>query len=167
MLFNIFITKLCKCLYIDHEVEWNVIQLIIWSITFSKKRGVLRRAYNKSVVVCYLQERQAAVCRCDIVITSAVRLNLADVIQAGCATLWNLCLPLLQPKLRHQVHRYLLSAVEALENINRLADLLHTTIWTPFSPKLGLALCWIWKIVVFVTNFQKTITVWASVEEWK
>jgi hypothetical protein len=66
-----------------------------------------------------LQERLQAVRRCDEVIAGAVRLSLASVVQAGCATQWNLCLPLLQPKLRHHVRRYLTAAADALENISR------------------------------------------------
>jgi hypothetical protein len=65
------------------------------------------------------QERLQAVNRCDEVIAGAIRSNLTNVIQAGCATQWNLCLPLLQPKLRHHVRRYLTAAADALENINR------------------------------------------------
>jgi len=45
--------------------------------------------------------------------------NKAGVVQAGCATLWNICLPLLQPNLRRLVRRPLIIAADALDNIDR------------------------------------------------
>jgi len=57
--------------------------------------------------------------RCGEVIMNAVRLNDPNVLQAGCVTQWNLCLPLLQPNLRHYVRKPLQQVAEALENIQR------------------------------------------------
>ena len=50
---------------------------------------------------------------------NAVRLGEPNVIQVGCVTQWNLCLPLLQPNMRHYVRRRLSLVAEALENIER------------------------------------------------
>ena len=40
--------------------------------------------------------------------------------QAGCVTMWNLALPLLQSNLRHHVRKPLTLAAQALEDIDRL-----------------------------------------------
>ena len=66
-----------------------------------------------------MQVRQQAIKRCEEAIVNAVRLSAPHVIQAGCVTQWNLCLPLLQPNLRQQVRRPLTVVAEALEDIQR------------------------------------------------
>ena len=45
--------------------------------------------------------------------------NKAGVVQAGCASLWNICLPLLQPNLRRLIRRPLTVAADALDSIDR------------------------------------------------
>ena len=55
-------------------------------------------------------------------ITNVVRLGDPNLIQAGCVTMWNLCLPLLQANLREHVRKPLTIVAEALENINRWVD---------------------------------------------
>lgn len=50
---------------------------------------------------------------------NAIRHGDPSVIQAGCVAEWNLCLPLLQPNLRHYIHKTLSLIAEALENIQR------------------------------------------------
>ncbi len=52
-------------------------------------------------------------------ITNVVRLGDPNLIQAGCVTMWNLCLPLLQSNLREHVRRPLTIVAEALESIDR------------------------------------------------
>ena len=50
---------------------------------------------------------------------NAIRLGDPNVIQVGCVTQWNLCLPLLQQNLRRHVRKPLTQVTEALENIQR------------------------------------------------
>ena len=70
------------------------------------------------------QIRLQAIKRCEEVIMNAIRLGNPNVIQVGCVTQWNLCLPLLQPNLRHHVRKPLTLVAEALENIQRFAGAL-------------------------------------------
>ncbi|KAH9492442.1 Cilia- and flagella-associated protein 46 [Bulinus truncatus] len=66
-----------------------------------------------------LQARIQAIKRCEEAIMNAIRIGDPDVIQAGCVSQWNLCLPLLQPNLRHNVRRPLTLVANALEEIDR------------------------------------------------
>ena len=50
---------------------------------------------------------------------NAQRLNNPRLIQLGCITQWNLCLPLLQPGLRKQARKALQLCAECLEGIDR------------------------------------------------
>lgn len=62
--------------------------------------------------------------QCSGTVKTAERLSSTDkagIVQAGCASLWNLCLPLLQPNLRQLIRRPLTVAATALENIDRRA----------------------------------------------
>lgn len=71
-------------------------------------------------VLTVFKVRLEAIRQCNEAILNAVRLGNADVIQAGCMTQWNLCLPLLQKNLRKHVKRPLTLVAEALENLQRL-----------------------------------------------
>ncbi|XP_052228420.1 cilia- and flagella-associated protein 46-like isoform X3 [Dreissena polymorpha] len=77
--------------------------------------------------------RMQAIKRCSEVIMNAVRLNDPNVIQAGCVTQWNLCLPLLQPNLRHYVRKPLTQVAEALEDIQSLLVQLRCQIHTELA----------------------------------
>ena len=66
-----------------------------------------------------LQIRLQAIKRTDEALQNAIRQANPNVIQAGCVTQWNLCLPLLQPNLRQHVRRPLTNVAEALEKIQR------------------------------------------------
>ena len=57
--------------------------------------------------------------RCEEAIMNSVRSGDPNVIQAGCVTQWNLCLPLTQPNLRKHVRKPLTVIADALENIQR------------------------------------------------
>ena len=60
--------------------------------------------------------------QCSETVKTAERLSSVDkagIVQTGCASLWNLCLPLLQPNLRRLIRRPLTVAADALENIDR------------------------------------------------
>ena len=62
--------------------------------------------------------------RCDEALKNAVRVGNPNVIQAGCVTQWNLCMPLLQPNLRQHVRRPLTTVADALETIQRLSRIM-------------------------------------------
>ena len=69
--------------------------------------------------LCSQQVRQQAIKRCDEALVNAVRLGHPNIIQAGCVTQWNLCLPLLQTNMRQSVRRALTAVADALQDINR------------------------------------------------
>lgn len=52
-------------------------------------------------------------------VESLVRTGQDDLVQAGCTTLWNLCLPLLQTNLRSKIRRALTTLTNVLERIQR------------------------------------------------
>ena len=60
-----------------------------------------------------------AIKRCSEALQNSVRINNPNVMQAGCVTQWNLCLPLLQTNLRSKVRRPLTQVADILENIER------------------------------------------------
>lgn len=81
-----------------------------------KKLGDNRENYQKNL----MEVRLIAIKRCDEALTNTVRQRNAGLIQSACATLWNLCLPILQVNLRVKVRRPLTNIVEALEEIDSL-----------------------------------------------
>ncbi|CAD5115467.1 DgyrCDS4439 [Dimorphilus gyrociliatus] len=81
-----------------------------------KKLGENRENYQKNL----LEVRLIAIKRCDEALTNSARQQNAGLIQSACATLWNLCLPVLQTNLRIKVRRPLTNIVEALEEIDSL-----------------------------------------------
>ncbi|XP_060585472.1 cilia- and flagella-associated protein 46-like isoform X2 [Ruditapes philippinarum] len=97
--------------------------------------------------------RQQAIKRCEEVIMNAIRLGNPNVIQVGCVTQWNLCLPLLQPNLRHHVRKPLTLVAEALENIQSLLVQLRCQVHTE------LAKCEedVEQIEVAMTNLKKAL----------
>lgn len=66
-----------------------------------------------------MKQRLENVKRCQEALQNAVRLNSARLIQQGCSTQWNLCMPLLQPSLRIQVRKQLQHISECLDLIDR------------------------------------------------
>ena len=80
-----------------------------------KSLGLKQEAFSKNVV----DVRLNAIKRCEEAVVNAVRLGNAQVLQAGCVTQWNLCLPMLQPNLRHHVRRPLTVVADALHGIHR------------------------------------------------
>jgi len=77
---------------------------------------------NSHLWLCVCQARVRVLEQCAETIKTAERLSTATkagVVQAGCASLWNICLPLLQPNLRRLVRRPLTVAANALDNIDR------------------------------------------------
>ena len=71
--------------------------------------------YTKSVV----RQRVDAINKCHEVLKNASRSQHTRLVQLGCLTQWNLCLPLLQATLRNHVRKPLQYVAECLENIDR------------------------------------------------
>lgn len=67
----------------------------------------------------FVQTQLNIIQRLDIVLQRAVRLGDPQVIQVVCTTQWNLCLPLLQHNLRHQLRKPLTSIADILEKVDR------------------------------------------------
>ena len=80
-----------------------------------KKLGTNEESYRKDVI----QLRQKLVERVEQALSNAVRLDDRDLVQAACTTLWNICLPLLQPNLRASIRRALTLIANTLEEIQR------------------------------------------------
>ncbi|RUS85832.1 hypothetical protein EGW08_006384, partial [Elysia chlorotica] len=105
------------------ELEFIQCELMVNSLLEKKE------SFQKSVIDIRLQ----AIKRCEEAIMNAVRLGEPNVIQVGCVTQWNLCLPLLQPNMRHYVRRRLSLVAEALENIESLLVQLRCQVHTELS----------------------------------
>ncbi|XP_072177207.1 cilia- and flagella-associated protein 46-like [Diadema setosum] len=88
-----------------------------------------QEVYSKNTV----EVRLHAIDRLSEAVMNAVRHGDPNVIQAGCVTLWNLCLPLLQTNLRSQVRKPLTLVAESLENIDSLLILLRCQLHTELA----------------------------------
>ncbi|KAL4232411.1 Cilia and flagella associated protein 46 [Mactra antiquata] len=117
--------KTCNVKEQGFYLELEFLQCDIMVKQLSEKQESL----HKRVVDIRLQ----AIKRCDEVIMNAIRLGDPNVIQVGCVTQWNLCLPLLQPNLRHYVRKPLTQVAEALENIQSLLVQLRCQIHTELA----------------------------------
>ncbi|XP_055900491.1 cilia- and flagella-associated protein 46-like isoform X3 [Biomphalaria glabrata] len=91
--------------------------------------GKKQESFKKSVIDIRVQ----AIKRCEEAIMNAIRIGDPNVIQAGCVTQWNLCLPLLQPNLRNKVRRPLTLVAQALEQIDSLLVQLRCQVHTELS----------------------------------
>ncbi|XP_078499587.1 cilia- and flagella-associated protein 46 [Lissotriton helveticus] len=80
--------------------------------------------YSKSAVEIQLKQ----VRRLEFALENAVRLSEPNTIEVVCASLWNLCLPLLQHNLRKQLRKPLLSVAEILEQIDSSLKLLRCQV---------------------------------------
>ncbi|KAH0623635.1 hypothetical protein JD844_006596 [Phrynosoma platyrhinos] len=89
-----------------------------------KKLGPKIETYAKSVVEAQLKVIQ----KLELILNRAIRLRDPNVIQAVCATQWNICLPLLQPNLQHYVRKPLLAIAEILEKIDSMLILLRCQV---------------------------------------
>eukprot|EP00057_Strongylocentrotus_purpuratus_P019580 XP_011674054.1 PREDICTED: cilia- and flagella-associated protein 46-like [Strongylocentrotus purpuratus] len=88
-----------------------------------------QETYNKNAV----EVRLHAVDRVSEAVMNAVRHGDPNIIQAGCVTLWNVCLPLLQLNLRGQLRKPLTLLAESLENIQSLLILLRCQVHTELA----------------------------------
>lgn len=75
--------------------------------------------YTKAIV----KQRLDSISKCQEAIQNALRLNSPRLVQLGCFTQWNLCLPMLQPVLRIQVRKSLQHVAESLERIDRYKNI--------------------------------------------
>ncbi len=80
--------------------------------------------YTKNIV----KLRSEAINKCHETLRNAKRSNNARLIQLGCLTQWNLCLPLLQPGLRSNVRKPLQFVSECLEDIDSMEWLFRCQI---------------------------------------
>ncbi|XP_038070742.1 cilia- and flagella-associated protein 46-like isoform X2 [Patiria miniata] len=88
-----------------------------------------QESYSKMSVEVRIQ----AINRLTEALMNAVRYGDPNIIQAGCVTQWNLCLPLLQTNLREHCRKPLTVVAEALENIQSLLVLLRCQIHTELA----------------------------------
>lgn len=105
------------------ELEFLGCEIMVKNLTDRQE------SLHKNVVDVRLQ----AIKRCEEAIMNAIRLGDPNVIQVGCVTQWNLCLPLLQQNLRHYVRKPLTQVAEALENIQSLLVQLRCQVHTELS----------------------------------
>ncbi|CAH3151990.1 unnamed protein product [Porites lobata] len=105
------------------EIEFMKCELMVKSL------GEKKENYSKSVV----ERRIQAIRKLEQYIMTAIRMGNPNVIQAGCVTMWNLCLPLLQANLRHHVRKPLTLAAQALEDIDSLLVLLRCQMHTELA----------------------------------
>ncbi|XP_071090002.1 cilia- and flagella-associated protein 46-like [Haliotis cracherodii] len=105
------------------ELEFLQCELMV------KCLGEKQESYHKSAV----EVRQQAIKRCEEAIMNAIRQGDPNILQAGCVTQWNLCLPLLQHNLRQTVRKPLTLLAEALEDIQSLLILLRCQVHTELA----------------------------------
>lgn len=67
----------------------------------------------------FVQTQLKVIRRLELALQHAVRVGDPNVVQAVCATQWNLCLPLLQHNLLQHVKKPLISVADILEKIDR------------------------------------------------
>ncbi|XP_071946707.1 cilia- and flagella-associated protein 46-like [Antedon mediterranea] len=91
--------------------------------------GDKQEMYTKTSVEVRLQ----CIHRLNEAIQNAIRHGDPNVVQVGCTTMWNVCLPLLQPNLRHHVRKPLTLIAQALEAIDSLLILLRCEIHTELA----------------------------------
>ncbi|XP_022091640.1 cilia- and flagella-associated protein 46-like isoform X3 [Acanthaster planci] len=88
-----------------------------------------QESYSKHSVEVRIQ----AINRLTEALMNATRYGDPNIIQAGCVTQWNLCLPLLQTNLREHCRKPLTLVAEALESIQSLLVLLRCQIHTELA----------------------------------
>uniref|UniRef100_A0A7M4EJE2 Cilia and flagella associated protein 46 n=1 Tax=Crocodylus porosus TaxID=8502 RepID=A0A7M4EJE2_CROPO len=98
-----------ECLECEYEVQ---------------KLGRKISTYTKGAVETQLK----VIRRLELVLQHAVRVGDPNVVQAVCATQWNLCLPLLQHNLLQHVKKPLISVADILEKIDSLLILLRCQV---------------------------------------
>ncbi|KAF2976165.1 hypothetical protein EK904_014695 [Melospiza melodia maxima] len=89
-----------------------------------KKDGTEIVTYTKGVVEAQLK----LIKNLELTLKRAIQLGDPGVIQVVCATLWNLCLPLLQHNLHQHLRKPLISVADVLEEIDSMLILLRCQV---------------------------------------
>ncbi|XP_044276023.1 cilia- and flagella-associated protein 46 [Varanus komodoensis] len=89
-----------------------------------QKLGPKIETYGKSVV----EAQRKVIQKLELILNRAIRVRNPNIIQAVCATLWNICLPLLQHNLQQHVRKPLLSIAEVLEKIDSMLTLFRCQV---------------------------------------
>ena len=114
-----------------------------------KKIGAEQDSYKKSIMTIRLKAISMAQ---DALTLSASECEPATI-QSGCVTLWNLCLPVLQPNLRLQIFHPLQVIAKALERLDSMMVLLRCQV------HVELAKCYQdqEKLIEALENFNKAL----------
>ncbi|XP_025029883.1 cilia- and flagella-associated protein 46, partial [Python bivittatus] len=112
--------KKCKIQDPGKEIELECLECDCEVQTLGSKI----ETYTKSVVKAQLKVIQ----KLDLILNRAIRLRDPNIIQAVCATQWNICLPLLQHNLQHHIRKPLLAIAEVLEKIDSMLVLLRCQV---------------------------------------
>uniref|UniRef100_A0ABM5G1E7 Cilia- and flagella-associated protein 46 isoform X2 n=1 Tax=Pogona vitticeps TaxID=103695 RepID=A0ABM5G1E7_9SAUR len=110
----------CKITDLGKEIELDCLECD-YEV---KKLGPKIETYAKSVVEAQLKE----IHKLELILNRAIRLKDPNVIQGVCATLWNICLPLLQHNLQQHIRKPLLAIAEILEKIDSMLILLRCQV---------------------------------------
>ncbi|XP_069095869.1 cilia- and flagella-associated protein 46 isoform X1 [Pleurodeles waltl] len=94
-----------------------------------QKLGKRITTYSKRAVESQLK----LVRRLELALDGAIRLSEPSIIEVACASLWNLCLPLLQHNLCKHLRKPLLSVAESLEQIDSSLRLLRCQVHLELS----------------------------------
>nr|XP_014352574.1 PREDICTED: cilia- and flagella-associated protein 46 [Latimeria chalumnae] len=89
-----------------------------------QKLGNKAETYSKGIV----EKRLKAIKKLELILQYAVQEREPNLIQVVCVALWNICLPLLQQKLRKQVEKPLICVAKSLEEIDSLLNQLRCQI---------------------------------------
>ena len=114
-----------------------------------KKLGAGEQSYKKSV----LQVRKRGIAACQEALVCAIEECDSATVQSGCTTLWNLCLPMLQPNLRFEIQGALRLITATLESLQSMLVLLRCQV------HIELAKCYQdqQKLVDALENFNKAL----------
>lgn len=114
-----------------------------------KNLGDEEQSYKKSI----LNVRMKSIFYCQETLVAAIKQCDSSTVQSGCITLWNLCLPMLQHNLRHQIVAPLKLIVTALEDLQSMLVLLRCQV------HIELAKCYQdkQKLIEALENFNKAL----------
>ncbi|XP_028390807.1 LOW QUALITY PROTEIN: cilia- and flagella-associated protein 46-like [Dendronephthya gigantea] len=118
--------------YLQRESKEPSVKLIVEFLRCElmvKSLGDKQENYSQSIVQIRLQ----AIEKLEQYLMTALRLGDQHVIEVGCTTMWNLCLPLLQFNLRHHVRKPLKIIADTLESVDSLNSLLRCQIHTELA----------------------------------
>ena len=100
---------------VQHDSKLMIMREVLVCQLMVQALGEAEELYTRSAVEVRLQ----AVTKMEETLTSTLRTGDAELIQSVCVAQWNLCLPLLQPNMRHQVLKPVSTVAKGLEKIER------------------------------------------------